>query len=290
MEKILNTGTLDDLMNAYNQADKTEKLIKLNFKTEETLHTTRYIRDDVTAQSHIVRGLFFLNAQGYGNMEKDGDKLKGAKTAYYVPKGKRSRGFSMDWRNLESIEIIEDTGKVPEKVKWQKGWTRIAKSLRKYNINPYTAYLIETALRVGYDAMQELVWKKESYDYSEEGKERYKASVAEWCEQYSVKDDEVHDLLWLGTQNYTMAHAPRIAKVERITADEIMEMIKNVKPGDAQHVSRRGQKRDMSVNVAISNFQKGGISASYASEYAGCGNGAYYILFSPTQAFYSEHD
>jgi len=49
-----------------------------------------------------------------------------------------------------------------------------------------------------------------------------------------------------------------------------------------------GAKRNFSVQV-LKN-ERGEVTGHYASEYRDCGNGAYYILMSPKQALYAEHD
>jgi hypothetical protein len=60
--------------------------------------------------------------------------------------------------------------------------------------------------------------------------------------------------------------------------------------GDYNHykVSKYGQNRDRSVSIQV--YPNGRVIYTAASEYAGCGNGDYYMMYSPTMAFYAETD
>lgn len=53
-------------------------------------------------------------------------------------------------------------------------------------------------------------------------------------------------------------------------------------------IRQRGEKRDYTVETKM--CKDGVFRAWYSSEYSGCGNGDYYILLNPTQAFFAETD
>lgn len=50
----------------------------------------------------------------------------------------------------------------------------------------------------------------------------------------------------------------------------------------------RGTKRDLSVEISLK--EDGSVYGWYSSEYAGCANGAYYLLINPTTAIFCEYD
>lgn len=53
------------------------------------------------------------------------------------------------------------------------------------------------------------------------------------------------------------------------------------------HRNKYGVRRDRSVSLGLVD---GDVKFHAASEFAGTGNGDYYVMFSPTRAFYCESD
>jgi hypothetical protein len=75
------------------------------------------------------------------------------------------------------------------------------------------------------------------------------------------------------------------SKFPKWVCESIKESIENKK--DFRY-STRGTKRDLSVEISLK--EDGTIYGWYSSEYAGCGNGAYYLLINPTTAIFAEYD
>jgi len=63
--------------------------------------------------------------------------------------------------------------------------------------------------------------------------------------------------------------------------------VKNNEKKEFGH-TKYGTKRDYSVRTRVGGDGK--LEAFFSSEYAGCGNGDYYILINPTTALYVETD
>jgi len=170
--------------------------------------------------------------------------------AYYVAGRMKNSGFRLYTDNLVSVKIV-----FTEK-DYSKEWANIAKSMRKHNINLDVAKAIEDHL---------------------EGKEEY-----------------IH-----GFQNYwKKTDRPRRMSFKDITRGESIEDLKKrVTPStyseNVMSFYRRiyGQKRDRSVSLAYNkNNPETTVHFDSASEFAGCGNGDYYCMYSPTMAFYGESD
>lgn len=68
----------------------------------------------------------------------------------------------------------------------------------------------------------------------------------------------------------------------------IAELEKAFRDKTKYHYSTYGTKRDLSVSTQMG--EDGIFRAWYSSEYAGCGNGAYYLLLNPTTAVFMEYD
>lgn len=153
------------------------------------------------------------------------------------------------------------------------GWAKIAASMRKYKINFFTAEAIEKGLR------------KEPCGDS-------------WCAEH-CKPGHTH---W--AQNYwnVYEHQPRIVsfadcfeRFQRQGLKSIPELKAateaSIARGDkypCAYVSIDGIKRDRSLTME--KRENGDFYYHAASEYAGCGNGSYYVMFSPTMAVYAEDD
>lgn len=184
---------------------------------------------------------------------------------------------------------------------WGKQWARVANSMRTHGINQAVSDLIEKMLIIGLPEMQRLAVIRSSYDASElypagmEYEEKQKLEnkyTEEWEAKHAsvLKGTRAWEILSLHTQNHTAIRPPKIVKIN-LPAYRIEEEIDAVREGKQEHgsVRRDGQKRDLSFSV-WKDKEGRGLKASYASEYAGCGNGAYYIPFSLSYAFYAEHD
>ena len=184
---------------------------------------------NVTATKHVVREVFF----------KDG-------CAYYVPMGRRSTGWRLTTHGIVCVTVVyaeED---------YSDRWAKIARSMRKHNINLSMAADIEAYLR---------------------GETEHIA----------------------GTGNYyTKLDKPQCSSFSDVTGGKsIADMWAARSPADefsGEHfyACKYGAKRDR--NVSLSKADDGSYRFFAASEFAGCGNGYYYLMYSPKMAVFLEKD
>lgn len=97
-----------------------------------------------------------------------------------------------------------------------------------------------------------------------------------------------------GCQNYwKKTHRPRLMDFSDVTNGLTLEEMKN-RMTSSQYSTMRyrreidGMKRDRSIELYISS--DGSLRFNGASEYSGCGNGDYYIMFDASHGFYAESD
>ena len=170
--------------------------------------------------------------------------------AYYIAGRMRNTGFRLYTENLVSVKIVF------EEKDYSKEWANIAKSMRKHNINLGVAEAIE----------------------------RHLSGEKEYIE---------------GFQNYwKKTSRPRRMSFKDITRGESIEDLKkratpSTYSENVMSFYRRkyGQKRDRSISLSYNkNNPETTVRFDSASEFAGCGNGDYYCMYSPTMAFYGESD
>jgi hypothetical protein len=150
------------------------------------------------------------------------------------------------------VNFLESISIVPmQKKDYSRQWLSIAKSMRKNNINIDMAISIEKHLK---------------------GEKEYIEGCNEW-----KKTDK-----------------PKIMSFKKIVGLNDFETLEQsaIKSqyGDYKVFHRRisGIKRDKSIELII--YPDGSKRYNSASEYSGCGNGDYYVMFNLTQAFYAESD
>lgn len=249
--------------------------VKLTFSKPTTLHTTNRLRDDVTATEHIVRGLFFLKD---GTRNCEGDKESFIHDVCYTPKRRRSSGFSLPLENLVSVELVE---KSLENSDYSKQWQAIADSMKKYGINPKVVEAIENHLSGKTEHIEgfQNYWKR-----TDKPKTLSFADVLQqvtgWPEMEAGKSYPHKEWQAIHSNHIKEFAIPRMKS-------------RATKPNDQSeyaHYSQTkyGQKRDRSVSIQV--YDNGRVDYHAASEFAGCGNGDYYMMYSPTMAFYAESD
>lgn len=233
--------------------------IKLTFSEPVTLHYSTRMRYDKTQATHEVKSLFF---DTFG--------------AYYMPKRMRRGGFGLNLRRLESVEVVRLSD---VKRDYTKQWQAIANSMRKYGINPDVADDIEAHLQ----GREEKINGFQNY----------------WKRTDKPRTMSFADVLKSVTGRPTMpTEMTPLREWNKIISDHIKDnalekMKERVTPrpdGEWSYSKawKNGQKRDKSVSMAIS--KEGKVNYTAASEYSGCGNGDYYMMYSPTMAFYAETD
>jgi len=97
-------------------------------------------------------------------------------------------------------------------------------------------------------------------------------------EEFKAKPDDIFPDSNLRTANMKTVFGERVVK----------ELTNAIEKGEPYHYSLPGTKRDRSVSVV--KGEDGNLKAYYSSEYAGCGNGDYYLLLNPNTAVFCETD
>ena len=263
------TGNLTQLKNDYcefiKQYKNDDKLynVVLTFTDPKTLHTSSYRKDDVVSNTHIVKRLFFLDERGLANCMHE-PKAEASKVCY-VPKSKRSTGYTLDLWGLQKLEIVP-----LQQQDYTKNWQAIADSMRKYNINLEIAEAIETGL-AGQTKCDSEFCKRDKQE----------ATHTHFCQNYwDMKKDKPR----------LMSFADVVNRFGEKTIDRLKELAGKSNYGDYKvyHDSINGIKRDRSIEFQV--YPDGKMRFTSASEFAGCGNGSYYMMYSPVMSFYCEDD
>lgn len=223
------------------------------------------------------------------------------KNLWYI---KNVDGFALSKRRrryyhasaITEYELLEDKPKQT----WEQAWRAIAKSCRKHNVNLWLADIIEENLRIGLPALQELEelerksWNP-AYKYGTPEYEAHKQHVADaykaWVTKYgSTQGEHPTYHLSMGTQNHWGARMPKVTAMNlpKYYIDDAWKQALETGKGYASQNTYHHSGRDRSLEVKKND--DGSLRAWYASEYMGCGNGAYYIPISKSRVLYSEHD
>lgn len=244
---------------------------------------------------------------------KDGapTEYKATYKAYYLAsydgfqKRKNSRRF-MYPSNFSHFEVIDQ----PKAKSWASKWGCVAKAMKNTGVNLSNATMIERNIKAGQEAMQDLAKRMATYNDNEyypeamsydERQAKREQLLNEWADErveLGYTHENVYNHLTLGTQNYPMQDLPRIVKVNirKEYVEQALENVKNDKAETDRVQNWQSPSRDYSVSVhkhtgeSCALFTRGEVRAYYASEYKNCGNGAYYMLMSSTQAWHMEND
>ena len=262
------TGNLTQLKNDYcefiKQYKNDDKLynVVLTYAEPTRLHQSNHLKDDVVSNIHIVKRLFFTDGRIANCMHQP--ELE-ATNAYYVPKKKRSGGFNLDLYGLQKLEIVPTAQK-----DYSKQWKAISNSMRKYNINLDVAQAIEDGIA-----------GKTKCDSEFCKRDKQEATHTHFAQNYwDMKKDKPR----------LMSFADVVNRFGEKTIDRLKELASKSNYGDYKvyHDNINGVKRDRSIEFQVD--ADGKMRFTSASEYAGCGNGSYYMMYSPTMAFYCEDD
>lgn len=156
--------------------------------------------------------------------------------------------------NYLTMEVLDAIEIVPKGYKdYRKEWERIADSMYKYGINEDIADDIYAHL--------------------------------------AGEEDHIR-----GFQNYwTLMDKPKTKSFKSVLGGlSLQDMIDRMEPssyteGRLVYSKRKyGSKRDMTVEIYTT--EDDGLRYMAASEFAGTGNGDYYVMYSPTMAFFAESD
>lgn len=142
----------------------------------------------------------------------------------------------------------------------------------------YTYHLpLSNLISIATIEKQELDWQKES--------QRLRAKIHQnvW---FDLKEKLNDDGTYLRDHLYGQVETLSItSKFPKYVLEEIKKAFDEGKPYSYKDY---GEKRDKSVEISVG--KDGLLRAWYSSEYAGCGNGSYYLLLNPTTAAFREDD
>lgn len=105
-----------------------------------------------------------------------------------------------------------------------------------------------------------------------------------------------HPNAWVSLRNdpekmkrYASDHGTKVVNIKSKFPPYVIEQLKEAFDKKLKYsYSMSGKKRDLSVETKLCD--DGEFRAWYSSEYAGCGNGSYYLLINPTTAAFREDD
>ena len=175
----------------------------------------------------------------------------------YMAPAMKSKGRRVPMYDLVSVTL---TAMYKD---YSKEWAAIARSMRKHNLNPSLAASIE-AMVAG-------------------DEERLRGAAQHW---------DIH-------------RKPRTTSFADVTRKQTLEEMwaeretRNVGDNERTYFARvkrarrmnRGRDRRVSLQKSADDSDyPGAWYFSAASEYEGCGNGSYYLMYSPTRALYLEDD
>lgn len=262
--------------------------IKLYFSKPNTLHYSRKLRDDKTALIHEVNDLFFTDKQGLANCEHD--RNAEAHNAYYKSGRQRYSGYYLSIQSLQRIEFV-----TANHIDHRKEWERIAKSMRKYQINLEIADEIEKGIaglsdcNRGYCKDAGLSIHHTHFSQNELDMKKDKPKIADFSE--ILERVTGHSGVVPGV-SYPVREYEKLRKnhIKDLAIEKMIKYASKSEYGDYKFysISKSGLKRDKSVSMQI--YPDGKIRYYAASEYVGCGNGDYYLMFNPIMAFYTETD
>jgi hypothetical protein len=161
-------------------------------------------------------------------------------------------------RYLPQGEVMDIEIKPKEKKDYGAQWANIARHMMENKINPDIAEAIEKHLRGEAEHIS--------------GMQNY------WKRTDRPKIMSFTDLVG----EWTIPRMMEAAHARDAHLDDKKEGWKDFR------VNRDGIKRDRSITLWFTNADN--VRYSGASEYRGCGNGDYYIMFNRNTAFYSESD
>ena len=171
----------------------------------------------------------------------------------------KSRGWGVPYGFYEKLVSIEIVQLVED---YSTQWANIAKSMRKHGINLNIADYIDAHLR----GEEEHIRGFQNY-WTKKDKPR----------RMSFKDVLDHALVIGATSEVSIEHMKKVANENKYFSHRMYSKSWNMNKG-----------RDRSISLELRN--SGGYLYTGASEYAGCGNGDYYCMYSPTMSFYMETD
>jgi len=179
---------------------------------------------------------------------------------YYVAGRMKTRGYSASWKFFQYLKLIEV---IETQEDYSTQWANIAKSMRKHNINLAVAEAIEKHLEgeADYIIGFQNYWKKTD-------KPR-RMSFKDVLDKEGVTFEDIKKMVTngIGLNKYGCWRGVKYAK----------------------QLFRQGAGRDRSITLSW-DVKRNCFTYFSASEYAGCGNGDYYCMYSPTMAFYCETD
>ena len=120
------------------EAQAKQYQVIVRFTAPVIFHYSKWLKDNRSAEEHVVKALFFQKCNGTLWYATDQEAVR---TVCYIPKFLRTAGYSFADTYLKEIEIVAITRS------FSTQWAHIAASMRKYQINLRVAEAIEAHLR-----------------------------------------------------------------------------------------------------------------------------------------------
>jgi len=263
MNKTITIKKTDDIMEMIEAVDKARRelgntAVQLVFSEPVELRHGKRMSATSTKTNHDITRLFIHGT-----------------TLCQVPTRNKVSGYPIDNQTIEKLLRVEVKQISAD---YSREWRRIAKSMRKYNINLGVARDIEAHLRGDEPHIK--------------GFQNY------WTKNDKPRTTSFRDvLIYNGIARYEMEtgvtyQSRELEKLRtiKLNNEAIPTMIARAREsaGKYYRASKSGHRRDRSVALSVNS--DGDVGYHSASEYAGCLNGDYYVMYSPTMAFYAETD
>lgn len=124
-------------------------------------------------------------------------------------------------------------------------------------------------------------------------------TVVDWKKESMRLRAKIHDNVWADLKeklnddgsylrDSLYGQTETISITSKFSDSVLKEIKKAFDEGKPYSYKEYGEKRDKSVEISIG--KDGLLRAWYSSEFAGCGNGSYYLLLNPTTAAFREDD
>ena len=197
---------------------------------------------------------------------------KGKKICRYFRRSRRY-GYLLGQEDLKNIYVKKK--RVHEAQRWQKDWEDILQNLKKWNLWPELHDDIALGLSLGYKKVRQL-------------------SDTYWEEPFDKRFERIRKIAGRDVNTFvywTMDKMPKKRKMRfhrhrynRNITEKYLQRIEQAMLNKEEYACSGDNGYDVSFRY------NGKDRAWYSEEYRGCGNGHYYLTYSPTHAFHYEDD
>lgn len=208
---------------------------------------------------------------------------KGTFICKYRP---RSRRYGTPLLSEDMEEIVVKKKQQDIEAQWFKGWTKVLKEMKTWNVWPELQNEIETGLELGLSVTRELNKYWSDSIFSEKDPETEKKEMLE-----ITGGKEVTSFVYWRMSEPPVTKKMRFHDNVRYHKSHTVELLKNIKDAFENNTPYRCVGRNgYDCSFEFSSSKEGINRAWYSEEYRGMGNGHYYIAYSPTHALFIETD